>query len=162
MAPPLQIARRRSGYAALPASRRFCMGRVKSGEGYYRTLATAIALIVLGIRGADPAAAGIVSFDLTFPSGYGLSRVSVAANGTLTLGPGDQIEGLDGSPGDVTNAGDGALVVRPGTRAGNLVSIGSIELDPTVAVTSARSAGTVSVSPGVSVGVVEQGIPLTP
>jgi len=119
-------------------------------------------LIALGFGGAKALPPDSISFDLAFPSGYGLSRVTVGASENLVIGPGALIKAVDGSPGIVTNTGDGPLIVRPGTVVGSFVSVGSVQLDPNVTASEAISGGTVALSPGDAIGSFQQHATLTP
>jgi hypothetical protein len=104
----------------------------------------------------------IRTFELLFPSGYGLSKVVVAASDQLLLGPHVQIEAIDGSPGTVTSAGTEKLRVGPDSRTGKIVSRGDIRLDSHVSALSAESSGTVTVGHGSAVGSIHEGAMLTP
>jgi PKD domain-containing protein len=122
----------------------------------------AIVLLSLGSPTVNAAPPATIPFDLLFPSGYSLSRVTVGASEDIVLGSGALIQTVDGSPGIVTNSGNGTLIVRPGASAGSLVSTSSIQLDPNVVVASVKSAGIVALSPGDTIGDIEQGAALTP
>jgi len=117
-------------------------------------------VIVTGL--APSLAFGSASFDLLFPSGYGLSQVTVGASQDVSLGPGVKVEAIDGSPGNVTNSGTGPFGIGPNAAAGNLVSAGSIRLGPNVVAKSVISAETVALGSNDRVGGVEQGAALTP
>jgi hypothetical protein len=103
------------------------------------------------------------TFTLTYPTGYGISRVPVGASQGVTLGLNDKVLATSGSPGTVTNSGAGFVNVGSGTSTGALVSVGNIVLLPLgVTATSAKSAGTVAVGAGDSVPTVVQHATLTP
>ena len=103
------------------------------------------------------------TFDLAFPAGYGLPEVAIAASRDVLLGPNDHILAIDGSPGNMTNAGGGPVTVGSGTSAGSIVSVGNIVLLPLgINASTAQSAGTVSVGLGDHVTTVTQHATLTP
>jgi hypothetical protein len=104
-----------------------------------------------------------VSFNLVYPSGYGLSQVPVGASQGVLLGPGDKVLAINGSPGTVTNAGSGLVTVGSGSSTGAIVSTGNVLLLPLgVTATSAQSSGTVIVGLGDNVPTVTQHATLTP
>jgi hypothetical protein len=104
-----------------------------------------------------------VTFDLAYPLGYGLSRVPIGASNGILLGVNDRVLSTNGSPGAITNAGNGLVTVGSATSAGNIVSVGNTVLLPLgVKAATAQSAGTVSVGFGDSIGSVAQHATLTP
>ncbi|MGH7271669.1 MAG: hypothetical protein ACREJ3_14655, partial [Polyangiaceae bacterium] len=103
------------------------------------------------------------TFDLAFPAGQGLPRVAIAASQDVLLGPNDKILAIDGSPGNITNAGSGFVTVGSGSSAGGIVSVGNIVLLPLgITASTAQSAGIVSVGVGDHVTTVTQHATLTP
>jgi hypothetical protein len=125
--------------------------------------ATVALTAATGNAGAPKVPSTPSTFDLVFPIGYGLSRVPVAASGNVSLGPDDKVLAIDGSAGNVTNAGHGRVIVGGLTSVGNIVSTGDIELLPHgVVATSAQSTGTVRVGRGDTVATVAQHAVLTP
>jgi len=111
---------------------------------------------------STPPASEDITFNLVYPAGYNIGQVAVGASGSLSLGSNDVILGADGKPGTVTSAGTGATSLSPSVQAGDVVSVPDISISPKDTVTSARSAGKVSVGSNAKVGTVQQQAALTP
>jgi hypothetical protein len=100
--------------------------------------------------------------NLAFPAGYGLSRVTVAGSDRVVLKRGAQIRATDGSPGTVTNSGDGRIHVAEGGQVGAVVSTGAIALGRHVTAVKLQSSATVELGTSDTVGSVQQSAVLTP
>jgi hypothetical protein len=127
----------------------------------------------------DKCLATRVSFDLIFPSGYGLSGITVGASRSIEIGEHAEILDIDGFPGTLTNAyerdrerhreqddqdrdEDAIVKVRSDAKLGSAVSIGDIRLDDRDVASVLRSSGTVHLEKNDSVGSVTQKATLTP
>ena len=104
----------------------------------------------------------ITSFEIVFPSEYGLSLVTVASSDSLVIGRRARIESPDGKPGNATNAGTRSLVVEDNASAGAIVSTSDIRIERGGVATVARSSGDVRLSSGTNINSIVEDAVLTP
>lgn len=106
-----------------------------------------------------------VSFEMTYPAGTGIEHAVIGASASLRLGPHDRVLGADGSPGAVTNTGEGdrdETTSGPNTSLGPIVSVPRVVVGPGVTATSATSTATVTAGPNADLGTVVEGAVLRP
>ncbi len=122
-----------------------------------------------------------VSFELTFPVGFGLSSVTLGSSHSMEISDWAQVQNVDGSPGTSTNTGpdgeechrrahskldprhrDAPVEVGSDAKVGLIASVGSIQLHDRDAASALKSGGSVHLGKNDSVGAVTQNATLTP
>ena len=113
---------------------------------------------------------GVLSVDVAFPAGVGLTDVTLGASGSLEIGDGASILAVNGSPGEVSDAAqdrncdaDGpAVLLRDRVTLGDVVSVGSIALGDDDTALLLRTGAHVFLGRHDSVGTIQEAVTLTP